>query len=280
MTQVRGQAGADRDPAVAGRFYPADPAILAEQVASLLGERPGGRPTAEPPRPAIGVLVPHAGYVYSGAVAGATFARVQVPDRAIVLCPNHTGEGARVALWPDGAWRSPLGRMPVDAEMAGELLAAGAATSDRAAHLHEHALEVELPFLQLRRPDVALVPLCLGSLGWAECRALGTALARVARRRGALLVASSDMSHYVPASVARKKDGRALERILALDPEGLHAVVQQEHITMCGFVPATVMLVAALELGAREAELVRYATSGDVTGDDASVVGYAGVVVA
>jgi MEMO1 family protein len=269
----------DREPAVAGRFYPADRGELAEEVARFLAERPDGRATAEPPRPARGVLAPHAGYIYSGAVAGATYARVDVPPRAIVLCPNHTGEGQRESLWPGGAWRTPLGRVPVDGEMVAELLACGGVTADRTAHLHEHSLEVQLPFLQLRRPEVAIAALCLGGLSWPECQALGEAVAGVARRHGALVVASSDMSHYLPVGTARAKDERALERVLALDPEGLHAVVRAERISMCGFVPATVMLVAARALGAREAELVRYATSADVTGDDSSVVGYAGVVV-
>jgi AmmeMemoRadiSam system protein B len=269
----------DREPAVAGRFYPADPDELAEEVARFLAERPGGRATAEPPRPALGMLVPHAGYIYSGAVAGATYARVDVPAHAILLCPNHTGEGQRLSLWPAGAWRTPLGRVPADREMVSELLASGAAASDRAAHLHEHSLEVQLPFLQLRRREISVAALCLGGLSWPECRDLGRAVAGVARRHGALVVASSDMSHYLPARAARAKDHRALERVLALDPEGLYAVVRAEQISMCGFVPATVMLVAAREMGAREAELVRYGTSGDVTGDDSSVVGYAGVVV-
>jgi hypothetical protein len=269
----------DREPAVAGRFYPADRDQLAEEVAAFLGEAPGGRATAEPPRPALGVMAPHAGYVYSGAVAGATYARVDVPGRAILLCPNHTGQGQRASLWPAGAWRTPLGRVPLDGAMVADLLAVADVAPDRVAHLHEHSLEVQLPFLQLRRPEIAVAALCLGPLGWPECHALGIAVAKVASRHGALVVASSDMSHYVPARTARARDHRALERMLALDPEGLHSVVRAEHITMCGFIPATVMLVAALERGAREAELVRYATSGDVTGDDSSVVGYAGVVV-
>jgi MEMO1 family protein len=269
----------EREPAVAGRFYPAEAEVLAEEVAHLLAERPGGRASVEPPRPALGVLAPHAGYAYSGPVAGATYARVDVPDRVIVLCPNHTGAGMRVAAWPGGGWRTPLGRIAVDEAMTGELIAEGLATPDRDAHLREHSLEVQLPFLQLRRPDFSIAALCLGSLPWPRCEELGRTVARAARRHRALVVASSDMSHYLPARVAREKDRLALERVLALDPRGLHEVVTRERISMCGFVPATVMLVAAVEMGAREAELVRYGTSGDVTGDDESVVGYAGVVV-
>jgi MEMO1 family protein len=269
----------DREPAVAGRFYPGEPEALAAQVALLLGERPGGRATSEPPRPVLGVLAPHAGYVYSGAVAGATFARVTVPERAIVLCPNHTGLGSPVSLWPEGSWLTPLGQVPVDRGLAEALLDNPLVTADRAAHRYEHAIEVELPFLQLRRPDITLAALCLAQLTFDECQQVGRAVAQAVRAHPALIVASSDMSHYLPVSEAKAKDQRALERLLALDPRGLHDVVQRERITMCGYVPATVMLVAALELGAREAELVRYGSSADASGDRSSVVGYAGAVV-
>lgn len=274
----------DRQPAVAGSFYPAQPARLARDVASLLAAAPAPDapgPHAPPPDPVavLGLLAPHAGYVYSGAVAGATYARVVVPERVVVLCPNHTGLGVMVALWPDGAWVTPLGRVPVDAELVDALLACPLVESDRAAHLREHALEVQLPFLQTLRPGVRIAALCLGPLGVDEAETLGRAIAAVLRRWPALLVASSDMSHYVPAEVARRQDRRALDRVLALDARGLHQVCRREHISMCGVVPATVMLAAARELGARSAELVRYATSGDVTGDQESVVAYAGMLV-
>jgi AmmeMemoRadiSam system protein B len=274
----------EREPAVAGRFYPAGrEALLAEVTGFLAGPveapLPGGAgPDVVAALPALGMVAPHAGYPYSGGVAGAVYARVAVPDRAIVLCPNHTGRGEDISLWPEGAWRTPLGSVPVDAALTAELAAAGAAL-DVEAHRSEHALEVQLPFLQVRNPRVAIAALCLGPLDWPACRELGRAVAAAARRHGALVVASSDMSHYVPAEVARRKDALALSRVLALDPEGLHAVVRRERISMCGVIPATVMLVAALELGARSAELVRYGHSGETTGDDSSVVGYAGVVV-
>jgi AmmeMemoRadiSam system protein B len=269
----------EREPAVAGRFYPADPEVLAEEVASLLAERPDGRATAAPPLPALGLLAPHAGYAYSGPVAGATYARVIVPEKVIVLCPNHTGIGKSVATWPGGAWGTPLGSVPVDEAMTRELIETGLTRPDREAHRLEHSLEVQLPFLQLRHAGLSIAALCLGPLPFERCRELGLQVARVARRHQALVVASSDMSHYLPAAAAREKDRLALDRVLALDPRGLHEVVSRQGISMCGYVPATVMLVAAVEMGAREAELVRYATSGDASGDDRSVVGYAGVVV-
>jgi MEMO1 family protein len=262
-----------REPAVAGRFYPAARGRLASDLERLVAA-PGVRPRA-----AVGVLVPHAGYVYSGRVAGETYARVDVPPRAVVLCPNHTGLGARAALWPRGAWRTPLGDVPVDDELTAALRACPLVEDDRAAHAREHALEVQLPFLQARRPDVAIAALCLGPLAEDECEALGAAVAEAARAAGALVVASSDMSHYEPADEARRHDERALEPFLALDARRLYERVRGEDISMCGIIPATVMLFAARALGARSAELVRYANSGDVNGDRESVVGYAGAVV-
>ena len=265
----------DREPAVAGSFYPADPARLAREVAALVGPAP-----AAAPRPALGVLAPHAGYVYSGAVAGAMYARVTVPERALVLCPNHTGRGARVALWPaGGAWKTPLGRVPIDAALTASLGACPLVEGDRDAHLAEHALEVQLPFLQVLRPGIALAALCLGPLSAREEEQLGHAISDAVRRRPALLVASSDMSRHLPDAAARRVDRRALDRLLALDALGLRETVHRERISMCGVVPAAVMLVAARDLGAREAELVSYSTSGDVTGDHGSVVGYAGAIV-
>ncbi len=262
-----------REPAVAGRFYTADASSLGGEVDRYVGA----------PRqrfPALGLVAPHAGYVYSGAIAGAVYARVAVPGRVIVLGPNHTGLGARAALWPDGAWRTPLGDVPVDPALTAALGASPLVRHDTGAHRLEHALEVQLPFLQRARPDVAIAALCLAHLSFDECDALGRTVAEAARAAGALVVASSDMSHYLPAREAREKDDRAIARILALDPEGLYGVVHAEAISMCGIIPATVMLVAARALGASRAELVRYGHSGEVSGDDDRVVGYAGMLVA
>jgi AmmeMemoRadiSam system protein B len=262
----------DREPAVAGRFYTDDPATLVAQVDRFLA---AGGPRAR----ARGIVAPHAGYVYSGAVAGAVYARVDVPERVIVLGPNHTGLGKAGALWPGGTWRLPAGDVPVDAELTAALAASPLVERDPEAHLLEHSLEVQVPFLARLRPGVRIAALCLGPLSFEQCEELGNDVAAAARAAGALVVASSDMSHYVPAATAREKDHRAIARILALDPEGLYDVVRREKITMCGIVPATVMLVAAKALGATQAELVRYANSGDVNGDTRQVVGYAGVLV-
>jgi AmmeMemoRadiSam system protein B len=263
----------DREPAVAGRFYDGERRALAREVGAWIAA-PAGKIRA------LGVVVPHAGYVYSGAIAGAVYARVAVPQRVIVLGPNHTGLGRPAALWPaDGGWRTPLGTVPVSLALTDALASAPLVERDRAAHLREHSLEVQVPFLQASRADVELAALCLGPLSVAQCEAIGRTVAAAARAPGALVVASSDMSHYIPAEEARAKDGLAIDRILALDPEGLHRTVRREDISMCGVIPATVMLFAARELGATKAELVRYGNSGDVTGDHREVVGYAGLTV-
>ncbi|HET6440344.1 MAG TPA: AmmeMemoRadiSam system protein B [Anaeromyxobacter sp.] len=264
-----------REPAVAGAFYPAGAARLASTVDRLLSA--GGATT---PAPALGLLAPHAGYVYSGAVAGVTYARAALPGRVIVLGPNHTGLGfARAALSPAAAWRTPLGEVPRDETVCQALAGAPGVDLDAAAHAREHSLEVQLPFLQRTRPELQLAGLCLAHLSYPECERLAGAVAAAAGHAGALLIASSDMSHYLPAEEARAADQRALEPLLKLDADGLYRRVHEEKISMCGVVPAVIMLLAARELGARSAELVRYAHSGEVNGEDEQVVGYAGVLV-
>ena len=266
-----------REPSVAGTFYGARAAALSAEVDRLLGAGPvAGRASA------LGLLVPHAGYVYSGAVAGAVFGRVAVPPQGDPASARTTPASADdVALWPGGAWRTPLGDVPVDAALTAALAAGpggrggprrrtSASTRSRSSCPSCSAPGRTSPW---RRSASRTSPT-------ADCEALGLAVARAAEAEGALIVASSDMSHYVPAARARELDGRALERLLALDARGLHEVVHRDRITMCGIIPATVMLVAARALGATRAELVRYAHSGEVTGDDRSVVGYAGVIVA
>ena len=264
-----------RRPAVAGLFYAANPETLERQVRSLL-------PAGAAPAKAFGAIVPHAGYVYSGPVAGAVYARLEIPRVAVILCPNHTGRGAPAALDPSEAWWTPFGDVPLARPLAQRLreLAPGI-TEDSEAHRREHSLEVQLPFLKLLRPDVEIVPLCLGEPSLPLCQEVGQALARAAgeEREPPVILASSDMNHYEPRAVGRAKDDLALERIEALDPEGLFETVLARSISMCGFLPATAMLVAARAAGASRAEVVSRRDSGDETGDASSVVGYAGVVV-
>jgi AmmeMemoRadiSam system protein B len=259
-----------RAPAVAGRFYPGDAVELDALVRRL---------TVGAPAHHLGVLAPHAGYVYSGGVAGAVFGATAIPVRVVVLAPNHTGRGAMAALWPRGAFALPGGAVAVDEELGARLLGRVGIVEDRRAHQLEHALEVELPFLRALRASVRVTPLVLGPLDAEECVAVGELLARAIGAEDILVVASSDMNHYLADDVTRVRDRAALAPLLALDPERLHRVVRDEDHSMCGVVPATVMLACARARGARSARLVAYATSGDAFGDRERVVGYAGVVV-
>lgn len=264
-----------RHPAVAGRFYPGDRATLLEDLESYLS----------PPvtsKAAIGCIAPHAGYIYSGPVAGAVYANVEVPQRCVVLCPNHTGRGRPLAIMSSGAWQTPLGPVQVDSALANTLRKQFPLISeDSEAHRGEHAIEVQLPFLQKKRPHFAFVPIAVGTGNFETLEKLGQALADVltVESEPVLMVASSDMNHYESDRITRVKDHKAIERILALDARGLYETVIKEDISMCGFGPAVAMLTAAKSLGARAAELIKYATSGDVSGDREMVVGYAGIVV-
>ncbi len=265
-----------RKPFVAGQFYPGSAREL-RQALRLMTD------PAAPKAKAIAVISPHAGYVYSGAVAGAVFSSVFVPDTVIVLGPGHRPIRPLFAIQSEGAWETPLGEVPIESRLAKALLeACPDCRNDAKAHEQEHSLEVQIPFLQYFNPKVAIVPVCVShTADLADLEGLGKAAAEAVRAFGSavLIVASTDMSHYVSRAEAKEKDGLAIDRILALDPAGLFRTVVGEDISMCGFQPVTAALAAARELGAVRADLVRYATSGDVTGDDRGVVGYAGLRV-
>ena len=270
-----------RAPAVSGRFYPGTGPELEQTVRELLAAVPEAR--AAPARAAV---VPHAGYMYSGLTAAHVFARLDVPALVVILAPNHTGvcrAPGGASLWEAGAFRTPLGDVAVDEPLAAALLAASPlVTADHAAHAHEHAVEVELPFLQMRRRNVRIVPLVLAWDAWDACAALGDALAALVDRwsEPVLLLASSDLNHYEPAAVNERKDRRAIDAVLALDGAELLARCRRERISMCGRAPAATALAAARTLGAIRAELVHYSHSGMVTGEDDAVVGYGGMVIA
>jgi hypothetical protein len=267
-----------REPAVAGRFYPGDARALRAELQRCLGG--GGRDRKT--ETAIGIVVPHAGYLYSGGTAGAVWSRVQVPDRVAVLSPNHTGRGEAVAVWSSGEWLTPLGRVAVDGRLAQDFLErCPEARSDEVAHLGEHSLEVQVPFIQALNPRASLLPITIGTHRVATLRSAGQALAGAVRAAPGpvLIVASSDMTHFEPADRARRQDELALEQVRAMDPEGLMATVESEGITMCGAAPVAVMLWAAAELGARGCRQVEYSHSGMVTGEDSEVVAYASLIV-
>jgi MEMO1 family protein len=266
-----------RHPAVAGRFYPSNPKLLIEKVHSYLSQTSKQKPVR-----AVGCIVPHAGYMYSGHVAGAVFAALQIPQLCLVLCPNHTGVGRALAIVSEGAWETPLGNVAIDSSFAEALKQrCPLLQEDSSAHRSEHAVEVELPFLQMRQPQLKFVPIALGTSQFDALGQLGDAIADViaAQNNHVLIVASSDMNHYESDAITRVKDHTAIEPILALDARALYDVVTQQHISMCGFGPAVAMLTAAKKLGASSAELIKYATSGEISGDLDTVVGYAGIAV-
>jgi hypothetical protein len=256
-------------------FYPDSGRDLEREVRRLT-------PTAQPQHEMLACIAPHAGYVYSGNVAGAVFGHLEVPPKVVILGPNHTGAGAGVAVAPHQSWRMPDGLQPVDRSLSARLCELTPdATEDASAHWREHSLEVQIPFLRLRQPDLQIAAVCLGRLSLDACLELGRGLAELVSesREPIGLVASSDMSHYVPDDEARRLDRLAIDAALARDPARLYDVVRNNRISMCGVVPATVVIEAANALGAEGAHLVAYATSGDVSGDRDAVVGYAGICI-
>jgi AmmeMemoRadiSam system protein B len=278
-----------RTPAVAGRFYPGRAEDLLREVREFTS--PSKTPIETGRIDAIGCVAPHAGYIYCGGVAGAVYSRLKIPERCVILCPNHTGKGRPLAIMANTTWQTPLGEVAADADMAARLLRRfPALQEDSAAHRAEHAIEVQLPFLQASRPELKIVPIAIGTSDFDVLRGLGETLADVVadqhegdqkaeRQAKVLIIASSDMNHYESDTITRIKDHKAIERVLAMDARGLWEVVLNEDISMCGFGPTVVMLTAAKLLGATSATLVKYATSGDVSGDYESVVGYAGIIV-
>lgn len=263
-----------RRPAVAGYFYPKRPEELRSMIEGMVD------PEAKKEK-AWAVVSPHAGFVYSGPVAGAVYSSVILPDRFILLGPSHRGQRSVFAIMDKGAWKTPLGEVPLDTELAASLLGGSPSVRvEEGAHEQEHSLEVQLPFIQFLKPTFSIVPVCISpAADYGALEELGMALAAVVRgsSRSVLIVSSTDMSHYVSHETAKRKDRLAIDRIQALDARGLYDVVLGENISMCGFQPTTAAVLAAKELGARRADLVRYMTSGETSGDFSQVVGYAGL---
>ncbi|MBI2082541.1 MAG: AmmeMemoRadiSam system protein B [Deltaproteobacteria bacterium] len=265
-----------RQPAVAGSFYPSDPKKLSEELKRCLDFPP------RPKKTSIGVVVPHAGYIYSGRVAGELYSQINIPDRLIIMSPNHTGYGVPFSIWPRGEWETPLGKAKVDEELAASFMnQCPLLKEDEEAHQFEHSLEVQIPFVQYLKKDFAFVPITFSHLRFEQCVEVGQAIAEIIQKskQPILIIASSDMNHYESQKIAETKDQLAIGQILKLDPKGLYETVHQTQVSMCGIIPTTVMLVAARELGATKVELVHHATSGDVTKDYGSVVGYASLIV-
>jgi hypothetical protein len=265
-----------RLPAVAGRFYPDNPERLRTSVDSLVAGH------TEKKFHACACVVPHAGYIYSGGVAGEVYRQIEIPRRVILLGPRHFPRGAPLAILSGGAWQTPLGMAPIDHLLAEKIMRAfPLLLEDEVAHGAEHSLEVQLPFFQRLAPSFSFVPIVIGQANWETLEALGHALAEVvsAESEPVLLIASSDMNHYESDAVTRVKDRKAIDQILALEPRKLLETVRDEKISMCGYAATVAALVASRDLGAARAELIRYATSGEVNGDMQEVVGYAGIVI-
>lgn len=233
------------------------------------------------PVDALGIVSPHAGWRYSGKVAGYVIASINIPKTVIVLAPNHRGVGSEKAIWDKGEWEIPGATIPVNTELAELLVKHARLVPDTFAHQHEHSLEIQLPFLFYRNPNVDIVPVCLMAMPPWMLKEIGAGIAAAVKEYGknVLIVASSDMSHFISASEAKRLDFMAIEKVEKLDPDGLYSTVRENGISMCGVIPVAAMLTAAKELGATEARLIKYATSGDVTGDYDEVVAYAGMII-
>jgi AmmeMemoRadiSam system protein B/AmmeMemoRadiSam system protein A len=264
-----------RKPVVSGQFYPAEPSQLKAMIASMVDDKAVKQDI-------IGLVSPHAGYIYSGPITGAIISRIKIKDTVIIMGPNHTGLGKQFSIMTQGAWRTPLGEVEIDSELGEKLLAASNyLEEDQVAHQYEHSIEVQLPFLQYFKPDIKLVPIVLGHASGTTYREIGEAIARAIKEvdKEAIIVSSSDMTHYESQESARRKDYKAIEAILDLNEEELLRRVDELNITMCGYAPTISLISAAKELGATEAELISYQTSGDTTGDYTTVVGYAGIIL-
>ncbi|MCX5713618.1 MAG: AmmeMemoRadiSam system protein B [Candidatus Omnitrophica bacterium] len=266
-----------REPAVSGQFYPSSVVQLRRQITSFLSQD-------KEKTKVIGCMLPHAGYVYSGRVAVETLSAVEIKEKIVLLGPNHTGMGEPFSIMTSGVWQTPLGGVKIASDLAKQILAnSKLLQEDDLAHMHEHSLEVELPILQYFKSGIKIVPIAFLSDDTASLKQVGADIASVinlsSQKDSVMLVASSDMTHYEPLSVAEKKDAAAIEAILELNEEKLMQVIARFNISMCGYAPVVVMLAASKLLGATKARLIKYETSAAASGDATSVVGYAGIIV-
>jgi len=264
-----------RNPIVSGQFYPESPSQLKAMIEGMVDEKAVKEEV-------IGLISPHAGYSYSGPVAGAAISKIKFKDTFIIMGPNHTGRGKPLSIVTEGIWKTPLGEVEIDSELGKQILAtSNHLEEDSVSHQYEHSIEVQLPFLQYFKKDIKLVPIILAYSDGATYKEIGKELARAIKvlNKEVVIIASSDMTHYEPQESAREKDNKAIEAILDLNEDELLKRVDELNISMCGYAPAVSLISAAKELGVRGAELIRYQTSGDTTGDYSSVVGYAGIII-
>lgn len=266
-----------REPAVAGQFYPSSESALRNQIETLIEKNADKQDC-------VACILPHAGYMYSGKVAASTVSRLNIKDKVILLGPNHTGFGTAFSVMSEGLWRTPLGQVKIDSDFAKKILEHSKYLEhDILAHMYEHCLEVELPFLQYVKTDFEIVPIVVASDDIAVLKEVGREIADTIKdlnmQESTVIVASSDMTHYESQQQAQKKDKEAIEAILELNEDKLMDRIRRQNISMCGYAPTVIMLAASKLLGAKSAKLIKYQTSGDVTGDTGRVVGYAGIIV-
>jgi AmmeMemoRadiSam system protein B len=272
----------DRAPSAAGTFYESTSESLRKRLEWCFLHKlgPGSLPSKpiKAQRSILGLVSPHAGFIYSGPIAAHGYLQISTepaPKVVAILGPNHTGMGAGVSIWDGGDWETPLGKVPVEMHLARSIADTGAGELDGEAHLFEHSIEVQLPFLQYSLGEgFKIIPICMMLQDKDTSAELGSALARALKPTEALIIASTDFSHYEPYSVAYTKDSKVAEAILKMNPAGVGTTVEREGISMCGPGPVMAAMTAAKAMGATISEKLCYATSGDTSGSKGEVVGY------
>jgi len=266
-----------RTPSVAGAFYPAQKKALEDQIDYLLSKADVGAS-----RNAVAFVCPHAGYCYSGKTAAYSYNRLRGLGKGatfIIIGPNHQGMGPEVSIYPEGVWETPLGMARIDSDLA-QMIFDSDVVKDGSAHLFEHSIEVQVPFLQrMFGADVQFVPICMLNQSAAVAREVGKRVAAAVKRskKKVIIIASSDLTHYEPKQSAEKKDDLAIEAITSLDEGKLYQTVAKNQISMCGYGPVAATMVAAKLLGAKTGKLLHHTTSAETTGDEDAVVGYAAI---
>lgn len=276
-----------RKPCVADAFYAGTRTELTDQIIECFNHRfgPGKVPevTAHGPRKIVGLVSPHAGYVYSGPVAANAYARLAsdgLPDVFVILGPNHTGQGSGVSILTEGAWETPIGISKIDSVLAKQIQKSSSIMDiDETAHSHEHSIEIQLPFLQFLFKDaVKFIPICMMMQDLRTCRDIAKSIIEQTKGKDIVMIASSDFTHYEPHETASKKDRTAIDAILTLDSETLNELGESSRVTMCGYGPITTLMEAARLQGNVQSKLLAYRTSGDISGDRSAVVGYASIL--
>ncbi len=264
-----------RKPSVAGQFYPGNPVRLQNTIKSLIDYE-------AQKQKAFAIVSPHAGYMYSGKVAGLVFSSIEIPKKAVIIGPNHTGYGPEASIMDKGIWEMPMGNVEIDQKLAQSIIEnSEVLQSDTLAHSMEHSLEVQVPFLQFFQPDIEIIPIILSGHDFLVCESVAKGIATGVKSQDEdiLIIASTDLTHYQSQSIANRQDNKIIEKIEALDAKGLLELVIRENISMCGYMPVTTAILAAKEIGATTAKLIKYMTSGDVSGELSHVVGYAGIII-